>query len=62
MDSTKVFPIWVVMKSMFGVQIWKYTDNPNRATKLKINHDPNRDNFCAVPSLSAAGDAILTTH
>ena len=22
MDSTKVFPIWVVMKSMFGVQIW----------------------------------------
>jgi len=68
MDSTKVFPIWVVMKYKFGRPIWVVGTFPNlgifpnRATKLKIHHDPNRENFCAVHSLSAAGDARLTTH
>ena len=62
MDSTKVFPIWVVMKSKFDRPIWVVGVFPNRVTKLKINHDPNRENFCAVPSLSAAGDVILTIH
>jgi len=62
MDSTKVFPIWVVMNSKFGVQIRKCTDNPNRAIKLRFHHDPNRENLCAVHSLSAAGSVTLTTH
>jgi len=62
MDSTKVFPIWVVMKFKFGDPIRKCIDNPNRATKLRFHHDPNRENFCAVHSLSAAGDVILTSH
>jgi len=62
MDSTKVFPIWVVMKLKFYRPIWVVGIFPNRVTKLKFHHDPNRENFCAVPSLSAAGDARLTTH
>jgi len=62
MDSTKVFPIWVVMNFKFGDPIRKYTDTPNRATKLRFHHDPNRENFCAVHSLSAAGSVTLTIH
>jgi len=55
-DDTRVFLIWVVMKFKFATLIRVAATLPNRATKLKFHHDPNRDNSCVVPSrLDATG-------
>jgi len=62
MDSTKVFPIWVVINFKFDRPIWVVGAFPNLDTKLRVHHDPNRENFCAVHSLSAAGSVTLTIH
>ena len=58
-DDTRVFPIWVVMKFKFGRPIRNCSLPPNLGCKLKFNHDPNRDNSCVVPSLSA-GECTTT--
>ena len=47
-DDTRVFPIWVVMKSKFATLIWDIVTN--RATKLSFLINPNRENSCVVAS------------
>jgi len=54
--DTRVFPIWVVMKSKFMTLIWvidlfpNLGDVPNRATKLRNLINPNRENSCVMAS------------